>query len=296
MSIHSKKINIGFVGTGIMGLPMAKNLAKKGHMVYVYARNKNKLKNKLIKNITLCNTLEEVCMVCDVLISVLPDTKDVKSVLLSKKGVINFNKKPRYIVDMSTICPTETINISKLMKKNGVSMIDAPVSGGEIGAIEGNLSIMVGGDRKVFYKLKKILEILGQKITYVGKNGSGQVAKICNQIVVAQSINAIGEAYIIAKSFNVDIKKVREALLGGFAYSKILEVHGQRMIDNSYKPGFKTSLHYKDLRISRNIIKKNSLNLPGSKLVYKYMKETSKDKHRNKDSSAYYLTLKKNNK
>ena len=192
--------------------------------------------------------------------------------------------------------PYQTINISNELSKKKIHFVDAPVSGGEIGAIKGDLSIMIGGKKNIVKKLMPIFKILGSKITHVGKIGSGQVAKACNQIIVAQTINAVSEAYVIANSFNVSKKNIRSALLGGFANSKILEVHGKRMIDNSYKPGFKTKLHAKDLKIAKNIASRKNLLLQGTNLVNKYMNECLKNGCGEKDSSSYYNIIKKKNK
>ena len=196
---------------------------------------------------------------------------------------------------MSTICPIETISMSKILSKTNTILIDAPVSGGEIGAIKGELSIMIGGNKPTVKKLMPIFEILGNKITHVGESGSGQVAKACNQIIVAQTINAVSEAFLIADRFKVNKSKIRDALLGGFANSKILEVHGDKMLKNSYAPGFKTKLHAKDLRIAHNIAIKKNLKLSGLNLVNKYMAICNKNGNSEKDSSAYYMTIKRKN-
>jgi len=197
---------------------------------------------------------------------------------------------------MSTICPIETIKMSKLLSNSKIKLIDAPVSGGEIGAIEGNLSIMVGGDKSIVKKIMPILKVLGNKITHIGKSGTGQVAKACNQIIVAQTINAVSEAFLIAEQFNADKKNIRQALLGGFAYSKILDIHGERILKNSYKPGFKTKLHAKDLRIAKNITNRKSLKLKGVNLVTNYMNKCEKEGFSEMDSSVYYKIIKKENK
>ena len=295
MTTNSKK-NIGIIGTGIIGLPLAVNLIKKKYKVYSYIRNKNK--SRLIRNsgVLLLDNLDELFSKIDILILAVSETKDVKNILIGKNGMSKFSKKPSIVIDMSTICPIETIEISKILSKNKISLIDAPVSGGEIGAINGTLSIMIGGEKSIVNKLMPIFKILGKKITHVGGSGAGQVAKACNQIIVAQTINAISEAYIIADKFRINKKNIREALLGGFANSKILEVHGERMLTNSYSPGFKTKLHAKDLRIAKNIANKKKLILKGTDLVNKYMNKCNIDGNSEKDSSSYYLTIKKKNK
>ena len=289
-----KKIkNVGFIGTGIIGLPMAKNLFDAGYKIHAFARNnKTHLKLKkagLIVEKDLCKFYKSI----DILILAVSDTIDVKNILTGKNGMANFHIKPSIVLDMSTICPIETIEISKFLKKYDISLVDAPVSGGEIGAINGNLSIMLGGDKKIIKKVMPLLKILGDKITHIGNSGAGQVAKACNQIIVAQTINAVSEAFMISDSFKVNKDNVRKALLGGFANSKILEIHGERMLKNSYKPGFKTKLHAKDLRIAKNISLKKKLSLKGTNLVNKNMNICNNSGHGEKDSSAYYLTIKK---
>ena len=290
--MNIKERNIGFIGTGIIGYPMAKNLISCKFSTYAYVRNKRKIKDLKKIGCQVINTLDEFYHKIDILILAVSDTKDVKEILVGKNGLVKFKNKPSIVIDMSTICPIETISLFKKLSQQKISLIDAPVSGGEIGAIKGNLSIMVGGEKKVVKKVMPILKILGEKITHVGNSGSGQVAKSCNQLIVGQTINAVSEAFILADKFKVNKKNIREALLGGFANSKILEIHGQRMLENKYKPGFKTKLHAKDMRIVKNITKKKKLNLSGVNIVHKFMQITSKIGHGEKDSSAYYLSLK----
>jgi len=292
----NKNTNIGIIGTGIIGLPIAKNLVNSGYKVYSHVRDKKKYNNIKKSKIIVSEDINEFYSSIDILILAVSDTPDVKKILIGKKGLIAHKTKPSIVIDMSTICPIETINISKKLSKKNIQLIDAPVSGGEIGAIKGELSIMIGGKKNIVKKVMPIFKILGSKITHVGNVGSGQVAKACNQIIVAQTINAVSEAYVMADSFNVNKKNIRSALLGGFANSKILEVHGKRMLDNSYKPGFKTKLHAKDLRIAKNIASKKNLLLQGTNLVNKYMNECKKIGYGEKDSSSYYNVIKKKNK
>ena len=294
MSINKK--TIGIIGTGIIGLPIAINLIKENFIIHAYARNKRKHLELKKQGIIVDENLDRFFSSIDVLILAVSDTKDVKSLLVGKSGLMYSPKKPSIVIDMSTICPIETINISTILANHKVSFIDAPVSGGEIGAIRGELSIMVGGKKNTIDKVMPMFKILGKKITHVGGVGSGQVAKACNQIVVAQTINAISEAFVIADKFKVNKSNIREALLGGFAYSKILEVHGKRILDNDYKPGFKTKLHAKDLRIAKNITIKKNLKLKGINLVNKLMDICAKEGNNEKDSSVYFTTIKKINK
>jgi len=294
--VISKKTKIGFIGTGIIGLPMAINLSKNKYNVYAYSRNTKNHITISKKNIKIIKNLKEFFSEIDILILAVSDTKDVKEILVGAQGLINSISNISIVIDMSTICPIETIRISKILKQNNISMVDAPVSGGEIGAIKGLLSIMVGGDAKIVKKIMPIFKILGEKITHIGASGAGQIAKTCNQTIVAQTLNGISEAFTIADKFNVDKFKIRAALLGGFASSKVLETHAKRILDKDFKPGFKTKLHAKDLRITNNIAKKKNLKLPGTSLVNKNMNKCNKDGHSEKDSSAYYYTIKKQNK
>jgi len=283
----SKKLHkeIGFIGLGIMGKPMVKNLLKTGHTVYFYARKKRvideikKLGGKYFVGIG------EISRVCKIIILNLPESKDVKEVILSKHGLWKNISKDTVIIDMSTISPDVTAYISKKLKKLKAHLIDAPVSGGEIGAIKGNLSIMAGGKKSIFNKIKPILSVLGKNITYIGKSGSGQIAKACNQILVAETMIAVSEILLLAKKTKCDLKLIREALMGGFANSKILDLHGQRMIEGNYKPGFKAGLHLKDLNIAVELAKKAGLKLNNALYARKLMRAANYMKLQNKDSS-----------
>ena len=294
--MSKKKLKIGIIGTGIIGSPIAKNLVENNYEVYAYARNQKKHNDLIANNIKISYDLKKLFSSVDILILAVSETKDVKKILIGKGGLKNFSNRPSIVIDMSTICPIETIYMSKILSKIDTILIDAPVSGGEIGAINGELSIMIGGEKSTVKKIMPIFKILGNKITHVGKSGSGQIAKACNQIIVAQTINAVSEAFLIADKFGVNKSKIRDALMGGFANSKILEVHGNRMLKNSYAPGFKTKLHAKDLRIAHNISLKKNLKLSGLNLVNKYMAICNNDGNSEKDSSAYYKTIKKKNK
>ena len=294
--MSKKKLKIGIIGTGIIGSPIAKNLVENNYEVYAYARNQKKHNDLIANNIKISYDLKKLFSSVDILILAVSETKDVKKILIGKGGLKNFSNRPSIVIDMGTICPIETIYMSKILSKIDTILIDAPVSGGEIGAINGELSIMIGGEKSTVKKIMPIFKILGNKITHVGKSGSGQIAKACNQIIVAQTINAVSEAFLIADKFGVNKSKIRDALMGGFANSKILEVHGNRMLKNSYAPGFKTKLHAKDLRIAHNISLKKNLKLSGLNLVNKYMAICNNDGNSEKDSSAYYKTIKKKNK
>jgi len=288
-----KKNKIGFIGLGIMGKPMAINLIKKGYEVSFFARNK-----RIINQITKLGGIyvpivKDLPFHAKTIITNLPNTKDVKSVVIGKNGLLSNLKKDSCVIDMSTISPEATKEMSTTLNIKKAFFIDAPVSGGEEGAISGELSIMVGGDKGVFKKIKHILSILGKKITYIGTSGSGQICKACNQILVAQTIHSISQIIGIAVKAKIKPDIIRRALLGGYANSKILEIHGERMIKSNYKPGFKLSLHNKDLKIAKSLIKTLGLNLRGLNEVKKIMNEAENDGYSELDSSIIHRILEK---
>ena len=293
-----KKLNkiIGFIGLGIMGKPMVKNLLNSNYHINFFARKKSVIKE--IKKIggNFNSSISDISKNSQIIITNLPDSNDVIEVILSKNGLLKNITKGSIIIDMSTISPDSTIYIAKELKKKGVFFIDAPVSGGEIGAISGELSIMVGGEKKAFNHIKPILNILGKNITYIGKSGSGQITKACNQILVAETMVAVSEIFLLARKAGCDLKLIRKALMGGFGYSKILDIHGLRMIDKNYTPGFKASLHLKDLNIALKIAKKLKLKLNGAAYVNKLMKLAIHRKLNNKDSSVINKIIEEHNK
>ncbi len=268
-------INVGFIGPGIMGRPMALNLMKGGHKLWVYARRPETLKPLTAAGATACATSAEVAKHADIIFTMVSDTPDVDSVIFGESGVApSISKHARsgsVIVDMSTISPTATKAFAERLAKQGIEMLDAPVSGGETGAINGTLSIMVGGKTKVFERVKPLFECMGKNIVHIGGNGAGQVAKACNQIVVAVTIEAVAEALTFARKNGADPARVREALMGGFAGSKIMEVHGKRMLDNDFKPGFKVGLHQKDMRIVMETAHQLGVALPAAALVTQHL-------------------------
>lgn len=264
-------LNIGFIGPGIMGNPMALNLIRGGHKMWVYARRPAAMQNLLAAGATACDSPAEVARHAEVIFSIVSDTPDVESVLFGAQGIATQASPGKVFVDMSTISPTATKDFAARLAALGMEMLDAPVSGGETGAINGTLSIMVGGKAAVFAKVKPLFECMGKNIVHVGNHGTGQVAKACNQIVVAVTIEAVAEALSFAQKNGADAAKVREALLGGFAGSKILEVHGQRMLDNDFKPGFKAGLHQKDMRIVMETAHQLGIALPAAALVAQHL-------------------------
>lgn len=258
---------IGFIGLGIMGQPMAINLRKAGYEVWVHARRPECMQPVVAAGATACASASEVAGHASIIFTMVSDTPDVEAVILGEHGIIEGVHTGSVVVDMSTISPTTTRVIADMLETQGVEMLDAPVSGGEKGAIDGALSIMVGGKAEVFERVKPMFEAMGKNIVHIGDNGAGQVTKACNQVVIAQAISAIGEAYLLAESNGVDPRKVREALMGGFAGSRVLESHGERMLDGNYKPGFKAKLHQKDMRIVMQTAEEMGIALPGAAAV-----------------------------
>jgi 2-hydroxy-3-oxopropionate reductase len=240
---------IGFIGLGIMGRPMARNLLTAGFDLTVLSRSPGPVEELVAAGAKRADNPAEVAATSAVTITMLPDTPEVQSVLTGSGGVIDGARDGSLVIDMSSIDPGPTRDIAMTFAARGIEMLDAPVSGGERGAIDATLSIMIGGDAEAVARAMPIFEMLGKNIVHVGPSGAGQVAKACNQLVVASTIEAVAEALLLAERSGVDPAKVREALLGGFAGSKILEVHGQRMLDRAFDPGFRIRLHRKDARI-----------------------------------------------
>jgi 2-hydroxy-3-oxopropionate reductase len=264
-------MNIGFIGLGIMGKPMALNLLKGGHQLWVHGRRPETMKPLTEAGATGCASPEEVAANADIVFIIVSDTPDVEQVVLGERGVIHGVRHGSVVVDMSSISPIATKAMAAQLATKGADMLDAPVSGGEVGAVNATLSIMVGGKARTFDKVKPLFELMGKNIVHVGDYGAGQTAKVCNQIVVAVTIVAVSEALILARKAGVDPAKVRQALLGGFAGSKILEVHGQRMIDGNFAPGFKAKLHQKDMAIAVKTAQDLGIALPASAMAAQYM-------------------------
>ncbi len=241
---------IGFIGLGIMGKPMARNLIKAGYRLVVHNRSRASVEELSREGAKAAGSAQEVAQSSEVVITMLPDSPDVEQVVLGPGGVLEGARPGMLLVDMSTVAPSTSLKVHEALEGIGVQALDAPVSGGEIGAKEGTLSIMVGGEEQAFQRALPILRAMGKNIVRVGGPGAGQVAKACNQVIVALSIQAVAEALTLARKCGVDPSKVREALLGGFAQSRILEVHGKRMIERTFQPGFKMRLHRKDLAIA----------------------------------------------
>src|SRR5687767_12718596 len=255
--------NIGFIGLGIMGKPMALNLIKGGHTLHLHSRS-GVPQELTAADGKACASAKEVAQKADVVIIMVPDTPDVEKVLFGANGVAEGLSKGKTVVDMSSISPIETKKFAKKVNELGCEYIDAPVSGGEVGAKNAALTIMVGGDQAAFDKVKPLFDLMGKNITLVGGNGDGQTTKVANQIIVALNIEAVGEALLFASRAGADPAKVRQALMGGFAASRILEVHGERMIKRTFDPGFRIELHQKDLNLALQGARAMGLSLPNT--------------------------------
>jgi 2-hydroxy-3-oxopropionate reductase len=255
--------NVGFIGLGIMGSPMAGHLIKGGHRVFLHSHGGVQQALTDAGGVACANG-KEVAQKADVIITMVPDTPHVQDVLFGDNGVAQGLSKGKIVVDMSSISPIETKEFAKRINALGCEYIDAPVSGGEVGAKAASLTIMVGGTDAAFAKVKPLFELMGKNITLVGGNGDGQTCKVANQIIVALTIDAVGEALMFASKAGADAGRVRQALMGGFASSRILEVHGDRMVKRTFDPGFRIELHQKDLNLALNSARKIGVSLPNT--------------------------------
>ena len=260
----------GFIGTGIMGAPMAGHLLAAGHAVHVH--NRSQVSEALVAaGARVCTSAEEVTRAAEVIFLMVPDTPDVEAVLFGEKGVAGGLSAGKIVVDMSSISPMDTKVFAQKINALGCEYLDAPVSGGEVGAKAASLTIMVGGSEATFAKVKPLFELMGKNITLVGGNGDGQTTKVANQIIVALNIQAVSEALLFASKAGADPAKVRQALMGGFASSRILEVHGDRMIKRTFAPGFRIALHQKDLNLALQGARQLGLSLPNTAGVLQLM-------------------------
>ncbi len=262
---------IGFIGLGIMGKPMSKNLLKAGYALVVHDLSRAAVDELVAAGARSATNAREVAAQCDVLITMVPDSPDVEAVAYGPDGALAGLRPGTIWADMSTISPVTSRKVAADAAKKGVQMLDAPVSGGEKGAIAGTLSIMVGGPKEAFEAMLPIFQVLGKTIVHMGDSGAGQVTKAANQIVVALTIEAISEALVLASKAGVDPAKVRQVLLGGFCQSRILELHGERMIKREFAPGFKIRLHRKDLAIALNAGKEFGVPLPVTAQVHEML-------------------------
>jgi 2-hydroxy-3-oxopropionate reductase len=256
-------MKIGFIGLGIMGKPMAGHLARAGHQVHAYDL-KPVPKELLEAGLVQCASSKDVAQRAEVVITMVPDTPHVDAALFGPDGVAEGLSPGKLVIDMSSISPSDTKVFARRINERGCLYLDAPVSGGEVGAKNATLTIMVGGPQEAFDRAKPLFELMGKNITLVGGNGDGQTCKVANQIIVALNIEAVGEALLFASKMGADPAKVRQALMGGFASSKILEVHGERMIKRTFDPGFRIELHQKDLNLALSNARQVGLSLPNT--------------------------------
>src|SRR5581483_4903423 len=260
---------LGFIGLGVMGKPMAKNLIKAGFSLVVHNRSRGAVDEVVAAGAKAGTSPADVAKQSSIVITMVPDTSDVELVLAGKDGVVSALQRDAIVIDMSSISPAATQRLAKQVADKGGSMLDAPVSGGEIGAVNAQLSIMVGGDEAAFTRALPVLQAMGNKerIVHIGPSGAGQVCKFCNQIAIGGALAGVSEAFARAKKAGVDAARVRQALLGGFAASRVLEVHGERMLNDNYKPGFRTKLYQKDLRLANEAAQANGVAMPGTAIV-----------------------------
>ena len=261
---------VGFVGLGVMGRPMAKHIAAKGHAVVVFNRSRPAMDELVAAGATAADSPADVARRATVIITMVSDTPDVEAVIAGPMGVLDGLQPGSIVIDMSSISPVATKRLAAAVAARGGAMLDAPVSGGEIGAINGTLSIMVGGDADALARVRSILECMGnpERIVHVGVSpGDGQTCKICNQIAIGGALAGVSEAFALAKKAGVDPARVREALLGGFAASRVLEVHGERMLKGNYVPGFRARLYQKDMRLAQEAAGANGVAIPATAVV-----------------------------
>jgi len=286
--MSTTSLNIGFIGLGIMGAPMAGHLLAAGHKLFV--RTRSKVPDGLAAA-SVCASAKEVAQRADIVFTMLPDTPDVEGVLFGKDGIASGLSKGKTVVDMSSISPMETKAFARKINDLGCDYLDAPVSGGEVGAKAASLTIMVGGPEATFERIKPLFELMGKNITLVGGNGDGQTTKVANQIIVALNIAAVGEALVFASKAGADPAKVRQALMGGFAASRILEVHGERMIKRTFAPGFRIGLHQKDLSLALAGARAIGVSLPQTAGAAQLMQTCAANGMQDLDHSALVRAL-----
>ena len=285
--------HVGFIGLGVMGKPMAGHLIKAGNRVYVHDKVAERVKMLEAEGGAACANARDVAAKAEIIFLMLPDTPDVEEVLFGKDGVSEGIRPGSTVIDMSSISPVATRRFAERLGAMHVEMLDAPVSGGQAGAENATLSIMVGGKDAVFAGMKQYLELMGKNIVHIGGNGDGQVCKVANQIVVANALAGVSEALVFASKAGADPAKVRQALLGGFAQSKILEVHGERMLRRNFTPGFRACLHQKDLNIALQAAKELGVSLPGTASAQELLNDVCADGGADLDHSSIITALEK---
>ena len=292
-------MKLGFVGLGIMGAPMAGHLRAAGHELYVNTRSAVQ-QSLLDAGAVACKTPAEVAAKAEVIFTMVPDTPDVAKVLFDEGGIASAltnakrgadGRVGKTVVDMSSISPIETQAFAKRIEATGADWLDAPVSGGEVGAKAASLTIMVGGKDEVFARIQPLLALMGKNITHVGPAGAGQITKVANQVIVALNIAAVGEALVFASKAGADPARVRQALMGGFAASRVLEVHGERMIKRTFNPGFRIKLHQKDLNLALQGAKALGVALPNTAMAAQLMQTCAANGLAEMDHSALVRAL-----
>jgi 2-hydroxy-3-oxopropionate reductase len=284
---------IGFIGLGVMGKPMAGHLLAKGYPLVVHSRSRGTVDALVQAGAVPADRPSEVAARARRIITMLPDSPDVELVLDGPNGVFTRIQPGSIVIDTSSIAPAAARALAEKAATLGATMLDAPVSGGEVGAINASLSIMVGGDRAAFDEVKPILDVMGnpERVIRIGESGAGQICKVCNQMVIGGALAAVSEAFALARKAQVDVALVREALLGGFATSKVLDVHGQRMLDSNYKPGFRARLFAKDLRIAAATLSEYEAAAPVSSVVQQLVTALLADGRGEDDYSALATVL-----
>ncbi len=284
-------LNLGYIGLGIMGRPVALNLLRAGYPLFVWGRRPERLQPILEAGGQACESPAALAESAHVIFTNLSDTPDVEAVVLGHHGLVKGVRPGTVVVDMSTISPSATRVMAARLRERGAELLDAPVSGGQQGAIAGTLSIMVGGAREAFERVRPLLEVVGKNIVHCGESGAGQITKACNQVVIAQTLAGVAEAFVLARGAGVDPARVREALLGGFANSRVLETHGLRMLEDNYQPGFKARLHQKDMHIVLETARELGIALPGAALTTQYVNALVGGGMGEIDSSAIYRII-----
>ncbi len=288
----TQSLNLGFIGLGIMGTPMCGHLINAGHQLFVTTRSK--VPDAIAStNAVVCKSAKEVAEKADIIFTMVPDTPDVEKVLFGENGIAAGLSKGKVVVDMSSISPIATKEFAKKINDLGCEYMDAPVSGGEVGAKNAALTIMIGANEATFERVKPLFELMGKNITLVGPNGAGQTAKVANQIIVALNIEAVSEALLFAAKAGADPVKVRQALMGGFAASRILEVHGERMIKRTFDPGFRIELHQKDLNLALQSARAMGMSLPNTATAQELFNACAAHGGKGWDHSAMIRALEK---
>ena len=290
--MKSHPLNIGFIGLGIMGTPMVEHLIAAGHQLFVFTRSK--MPQAISSSTaTACANACDVARQSDIVMLMVPDTPDVEAVLFSSNGIAAGLTPGKVVVDMSSISPIATKAFAQKINALGCDYLDAPVSGGQVGARNATLSIMVGGSDAAFERVRPLFELMGKNITLVGGNGDGQTAKVANQIIVALNIEAVAEALLFAAKAGADPARVRTALMGGFASSKILEVHGERMVKRTFDPGFRIELHQKDLNLALSSARALGVSLPNTAMAQELFNTCAAHGGKAWDHSAMVRALEK---